>query len=384
MRSIVILLLVVNAVVTIPPKVCAEQTAKEILAAIKHHDSIIQNASVVTRWQDSFRGTAYGEEEIADISDNLGRHWLSVSTASSPNPVRVVIFDGESTLIFSPQFDSAHVGAFPNELLPAEWREKIEERLAHGSGTVPQDTAFLYQGHFPNEQQNDFHTTRRPLAIMVQELKALLVDVESGNATFRAERSTENSDTVAYSVIRATDPSTTFRFECSARSGSLPTSIQVSDSSQRILASRSARYAPAGPELWIPVEGVVETFSYGDQGQKQPELSWKFECRSYKLNDPTFDESVFQIRLPKKTWVVDNRYGVAYGLGEDVESVKKLDQYVAEGQQRVRDWDGIYPKSTALPPKPRRSFGTLIAANVILAVVIAIALLVRRFRGAKK
>jgi thiol-disulfide isomerase/thioredoxin len=88
--------------------------------------------------------------------------------------------------------------------------------------------------------------------------------------------------------------------------------------------------------LWVPIR--LRHTHWGERKQGDlPYWIWSCEVTKGILNDPSFDQHVFDLRLKPDTWVSDTRYKVSYRIGRKEAVASDLDRYAAEARKAEED-----------------------------------------------
>jgi hypothetical protein len=87
-------------------------------------------------------------------------------------------------------------------------------------------------------------------------------------------------------------------------------------------------YKEQADGLWVPIR--LRHTHWGDRSQDdKPYFEWSFEATEARLNDPSFDPHVFDVRLKPDSAVSDTRYGIAYRVGKEGATASDLARYAA-------------------------------------------------------
>ena len=89
------------------------------------------------------------------------------------------------------------------------------------------------------------------------------------------------------------------------------------------------QYKKQADGLWVPIQ--ARHTHWGERKQSDtPYWIWSFEVTKGILNDPSFDQHVFDVRLKPDTWVSDTRYNVSYRIGSEEAVASQLPRYAED------------------------------------------------------
>jgi len=107
--------------------------------------------------------------------------------------------------------------------------------------------------------------------------------------------------------------------------------LQESDKERQLTYRRTAKYKEVAKGIWFPVSGRTE--SYAPDGSLRSKHT--IETRQIKINDPAFNESYFDVDLPKGVTVRDYVQGKHYVVGS--KSVYELIEPGTLAEEEVPD-----------------------------------------------
>ncbi len=143
------------------------------------------------------------------------------------------------------------------------------------------------------------------------------------------------------------------------------------------LGSRATyEYAAGSQGVWPPAAGRTQNWAQKDVSQP-PLWEWAFRVDSIAVNDPAFDERVFEPSLRPDTYVVDLRYDTSYRVGAEGVINGQLtmlaQQARAEEEANLKRIEDAGAARRELDARWRLGAGlriALIAINVALAAVL--------------
>lgn len=135
-------------------------------------------------------------------------------------------------------------------------------------------------------------------------------------------------------------------------------------------ASLSARVESALETggVWVPRTGWIRWGPPGTSGA--PANEWRVTLESVTANDRNFDESIFAIKLPRGSYVVDNRHGCTYSITSEVAYAKDLLELARKAKEQPNRG---YTTLTSRPSWPGIAIFAVSAMLVVISCVIVLA-----------
>lgn len=285
-------------------------TASEVLAKLRARRESVRNVRLEARWQEYEKGRPSRWSEDRICRDNLGR-------------IRIICYHGSGAIGTGPR--KMVNDLFNGEMTIQELRDPTRDHFGKSLKSDRQLNspsrfwvAIINDGEWP--PQGGLSSHRDPLTCVdgpvINDLSKL---ISSGTSVVvKPVGKQQDLYEVRYKLDSKSDPDhLERRFMVDAAKGWVITryeqSFQNGKSARLIVCDYKANNVSG---LWIPAKGQFLNL----WGKDVPDLDWRFSVRGCVVNDPAFDESIFDIKLTKGVYVTDNRYKVSYTVGEDVVS----------------------------------------------------------------
>ena len=130
--------------------------------------------------------------------------------------------------------------------------------------------------------------------------------------------------------------------------------------------------------VWLPKSGVWQNW-FKSAPTEPPDMEWRFTVNSIKLNDPDFDDTIFEPKLKPGTYVNDNRHGVVYTVGDETAIGDQLttlaQEAAAKDAERLRL---LSQQSVDLNKSSGSNVSWMVLANVALLAIIGVVWWMRR------
>jgi hypothetical protein len=105
-------------------------------------------------------------------------------------------------------------------------------------------------------------------------------------------------------------------------------------------------YKKQADGLWVPIR--LHHTHWGERKQSDtPYWIWSFEVTKGILNDPSFDQHVFDVRLKPHTWVSDTRCNVSYRIGAEGAVASDLARYAEDALRSENRYKSLVGKPLA-------------------------------------
>jgi hypothetical protein len=336
------------------------QPAPDVLVKrLEGQATTFENVVLEGTWTELSNGIVSRWEEQKIYSDSLGRYrmWTQGGRynngtrdrdANAPDELERV-YDGEKT---------ATISYFRNK-----------DRLGKAATTALQGpgyrTAQVHDGTFPPRGIVDY---RNPLTIVVGEViaglkeciaagrEASLAATEDDRDLFRLVLSRDGRNEAVHGARMVALLDST--------KGWLPVHVDAVDPKGRVLRRSTCDYDATARGLWAPRHGSLKHYGTRQLGET-PVWEWRFDVKKVVLNNPSFDETVFNITLSPDTAVSDIRYGVTYRVGDDEVLGNQLTALAERARQERNE-------SAAGAPEQQLSTGrtVFLVANILLVLVL--------------
>jgi peroxiredoxin len=108
---------------------------------------------------------------------------------------------------------------------------------------------------------------------------------------------------------------------------------------------RTCEYQRTLNQVWMPAKGQIRNLWGGDPSG----LDWRFTVRRAAANNPQFDQSIFDVRIPPQFYLTDIRRNVSYWVGERAVSNADLTRLT----QQALDAQSARTKGVEIPQDAR-------------------------------
>ena len=278
----------------------------QILKKLQACRDIVENLRIETVWEEFEGGEPSAWEEGYICRDKSGRICVRYSHGRGAlgTGEKLVVddtFNGKVTVRFSKDPTRNHLGE------PLEPGEKPNPGDCHRS-------AFIYDGVFPKKGGLTSH--RNPYGCMdvplIRDLSGLL---ENGKAiAVEAVESEKGVYELRYRLDPKDDPhNLEHRVRIDVGKGWVVTRHEQFFPNGKSARLKTCEYKQDARGRWVPTKGRFMNL----WGSDVPDLDWRFKVNRIVVNDPEFDESVFDVTLKPGTYVSDIRYDDSYWVLRD-------------------------------------------------------------------
>lgn len=214
--------------------------------------------------------------------------------------------------------DNLYNGELTVKLIAEPARTRLGDTLPAGVQTADPTNryrnAVVYAGEFPDKGAIASH--REPTTTMdgpvIRDLSTLLaagkevaVEPVSGHP---------NVYELRYQLDPIADPEhLTHRVLLDAGRGWIVTRHEQFFPNGKSARLKTCEYQRCESGVWVPAKGQFLNLWGGDV----PDLDWRFTVRRAAANNPQFDQSIFDVRIPPKFYVTDMRQNISYWVGEE-------------------------------------------------------------------
>lgn len=334
-------------------------TNEELLRALMSHRKSMVTLSIVATWEDIANGVQKGTEEQTWYRDRLGRARLIQSieepsrTGRSLEPdgrrrvQRDAVFDGATTITRDEDTD---LGLARN----AEGFRRAHVEDGRGSGV------------------SGLRSTRDPwtfldepliaaLSEATQHLDAVVTIVKQADGTLLVEFTRAPGREIeglrSFAVVSPERDYAVLKIDTKDRSGVLV---------RRLIGD----YDRGTDHRWLPKSGRFELMNT-QEPTRPPRMEWRFRVRSFAINSPDFDESVFVAKVGAGTSVWDQRFDVNYTTGDETVIGDKIARLSERAKREL-------VASERESPHRASWIGWFIGMNVLFAIVCTSVVVVRR------
>jgi len=320
--------------------------AKPVLASLIARQKAVQNQVFRSVWLDFEKGEPAGWEIQEVYRDDLGRerlkrhfkhsgaHDLDTKTAL----FRDAVYDGELTADIT--FDPKKPAPAGSENSKGSWSAIVNPgKYPAGEGQSRHRTPFTFGQDSVIRQLQELNP---------QDIGMFEVDGKDLIELRFAWRGEEN------------------RVVLDQGNGPVITRFEWTDSQGgRHLGIIDYDHESDGP--WLPASGSIRAWDPHIDINATPSREVRFKATYGKINDPNFDDSIFELELPPLTYVVDSRHAIAYRTETEKQYARDLAQLAVKAKE--------FPKSVAVVsefPLQQGSGGFAIAfATVMVSLLLA-------------
>ncbi len=347
------------------PGVATALDGKEILAHLRQRDELVQNLHMEAAYQDLEEGKLSRWEEQTSYRDDLGR--IRIITESGaydtegaptrpPKQARTnAIYDGEKTVVAR-----LHTG-LDNKGQVVDGAEYRAAQVFDTSKSSPWNLA---------KRRNPFADSTNRVVMGLEEalVDGRPVSVERVDTAGNAYR-------VSYSEFYGEE-----LLHCLAVIDGdrdwVVTQVDLFDDEQHLV--RTAKYDYQEEEgNWVPTRGS-DRFLGERNADAVPLRETRFTADVVRVNDPAFDESVFDVVLEAGTAVQDTRYQVSYQVGTEGAIGDNL-YALAQEAKRSSAMRGFRPGTAAsMEPRSRRWLWFALASVAMIVAVVVVVVHLRK------
>jgi hypothetical protein len=350
----------------------AEQpTPHELLNHWQQRQEYVENLSIDAEWEEFSNGRITEVSRQNLMSDRLGRLRI-VSTAglTGQNPREFVeLYNGECTVTIDDDPSRNRLG----QTHTAETIAKQERFLAanindglgiDGKGPFARRNPFTFESSWVGD-------TVKMLLEKESSVEVLSVEGESGVFELRFKYPPEDVAHQLQHICRIDEDM-----------GWVITTHERRDAKTgKPIGLAKIEYQLDDNGVWLPRSGFSRRGLKSDTSEP-PDLEWSFKVQKIRLNDPDFDDRLFDICLKPGTYVNDNRTGSVYWVGSEGAIGDQLVSLAQEAAARdAASFEQLKPKpAAAVKLQSRFMFGLLLTGNLVVFSVLLIAWWVRRKR----
>ena len=303
------------------PQADADYTPSNVLNCIMASQKTVSNATFECVWKDLMDGSSRWEQQTF-YWDHLGRRRIlshdgplsqDGKMLEDEDPTsRDALFNGEIVVDASSHPKRARDGLQPASPKDAVGFNQVSIGTA---GSASRDA--LERTRNPLEFMG--HAALPIIAAAIKEGAAAAQPAEDGRVAI-AIRHTAPEAPCAMTMITVA-PKHNWAIE----------SVRSYSSDGKLAREYVCDYQEQADGLWAPIRLRATHWEHPSQIDR-PDFDWRFETTKARLNDPSFDPHVFDVRfvqLKPDTVVSDTRYGVTYRVGKEGATGGDLDQYAA-------------------------------------------------------
>jgi hypothetical protein len=332
----------------------------EILKSLRERDDSLENLVVKVEWREFANGRLTNVDRQTTVMDMLGRMRVQseFGPPGAPGQESCEIYNGEFTVDIVDDPNRNRLGG-PHT---AESQAEHERYLA----------ATIEDGLGPNGKGP--YVRRNPLGFIDQFLLTTLTELLADGASFDVQpvEGQRGIFEIRFRCSPEVDPTGIQHIaRLDQNKGWVFTSHEQRDGNDgKLLSIKTCELEKDVNGVWLPKRGHWED-RWSAPLSDPPDVEWRFEVTDIRFNAPDFDESAFEVALKPRTWVTDNRYHVAYFVGDETAIGSRLAALAQEEAARIADLqkrlaDASQPLSSDLA----RSRSLLVAVNVLVAAVL--------------
>jgi hypothetical protein len=307
----------------------ASPTINEIVSSLKDRDASIKNVRIKSTWENREGGALTLTESQEFVADDLGRIRLTYSQQR---------FQSDGTKINDETQPSTFDSLFDGEALVEqtiyERHDRLGALLPEGAPGSTYRTAQIFDS---KAHRGLAQTHRNPLSTNAT-LLAGLSEAQRGGRPLSIIPLEEKG---AYSVTYMRKPEFESPViarnvaEVKERLGYLPVRVEAKDSAGKAIRVIEIDYDRASEQTpWMPRRVIDKIFQANVQ-QETLLSDATMSTDEVVVNDPQFDESVFNVRLEPDTAVWDSRFNVNYRIGDEAVLSAKVKALSQEAHERV-------------------------------------------------
>lgn len=319
------------------------QTPARILEGLRSRHDAVENLRIEAAWEEFENGKPSAWEEGTIVRDKLGQIRVRYHHGPGalppggqpPRPARLVdnLFNGEISV--SMQDDPG--------------LDRLGKPLRPGVKTDPNNryrSVLIHDGKFAgglDSHRNPFTfmdiTVMGDLSALLADKKPVAVEPVTGQPgvyELRYEREAKH------------------RVRVDVGKGWVVTEHERSSLEEKWVSRKGCDYQRSEGGLWVPTTGHWRNWGKTDTSST-PALEWRFKVHRVAVNDPRFDERVFDIRLEREFSVYDTRLHCSYHVEKDFVSGGDLTRlaYDALAAQSARQRTEPSAPTLAGPPMGR-------------------------------
>lgn len=336
--------------------VSAQPTPEEILGELRSRRAQMQNLVVECRWREYQDGTLTGIEKAAIYKDDLARVRLQYDYGQEGHPLRGVddLFNGEIT-----------VSAIDDPALNRLGEPHTDESIQADERYL---MAFVHDGLFPPGTGPDSH--RNPYTFLDESVMADIAhSIEAGSDVKISRRDgTPGVFELRYpSGQQGVNRMHNFVALNVNKGWVVETHEQYSPDGTKLMARKHCRYEADSRNNWLPRSGAWQYWGTKDVNAP-PAMEWQFEVDRIVLNDPGFDESIFEVSIKPGTYVNDVRNDLTYWVGEEQAAGDDLVALAQEALAQKEEQQRRLQPPAANPD--RRNLWILLGVNAVVAILL--------------
>lgn len=359
--SAIPLALLVGALVTPCIYAAAVPTPLEIATKLDTNASPSENLFMKARWSEYSEGKLTKSTTMEYHTDSVGRIRIVREVAGASEPRTDQLFDGEKTINASLDPNRDRSGKKLDSALQSSTEAGYRFVQIH-DGRWPRSGGGLQSTRHPFNYISNF--VRPALKRALSNGEAVQVAAVDGSGTVfqvsfkdKPRRSESDLDTISFTIDADKDWGIT--------------NVERRSAKGKLIYLAECDYSKDAKGQWLPQTGTYR-LEARDAATSFPLREVQFTVSDAKINDPSFDESVFDYTFEPGTTVSDLRYDVVYHIGDEQRFDEDLASLATAALKNREAGNG------GLEVVPARSRWTspFLIGNV-LAVVILISLIVR-------
>jgi hypothetical protein len=285
--------------------VAAEPTAEEILARLRNRREHVENLALEARWTEFVDGEPVAIERAVIHKDHLGRVRVHYHYGQEGSPLKEVddLYNGEITVN---AIDDPNL----NRMAEPHTDQTRDPNDRYMVATIYEG---LFGGSGPNRHRN-------PFSFIDEMVTGALSRALDAGAS--AEVKPRDAHGKVWEVSWRAPPEAGFRRRrhvvvVDGQRGWVVTSYEeYSLDDDKLDVRTTCEYAPDSNGVWLARSGRWQSW-WKKPVNEPPAKEWRFEVDRIVLNDPGFDERVFEVALKPGTFVNDMRFDVAYRVGQE-------------------------------------------------------------------
>ena len=353
----------------------AAPTPAQVLAELRSRRDSLENWEVEATWEDYEAGKPAGWEVQTVWRDNLGRTRYRYYHGDGPLPP-------EDKLSEQGRFvDDLYNGEVTVNLISDPARSRLGDPLAASDRKADTENRYraatIYEGRFPRQSGIESH--REPVTFVIftviEQLSALLA---AGKAvTVEPVSGQQDVYQLGYQLDPKDDEDRmTHQVVVDAGKGWVITRHEQFFPNGKSARRRTCEYQRTPNGVWMPAKGQIRNLWGGDPSG----LDWRFTVRRAMANNPQFDQSIFDVRIPPKFYVSDMRQKVSYWAKDEVVLVAKLTPPAQEARGTKAE-AGTSEVLAAETGRPLWVVVLFLGVGILLVLVLGLIVLRRRMAG---